>query len=288
LRDVDVDLTRRDLVRLGLAGSAATLGAGWLGWWGAHRTPAVRRFVVELERLPRGFQGFRILLLADLHAGPFMDRASVSEALRIVDSVEKDLVVLAGDLVDAWASPRDLHDLTAELGELRAGHGVLAVPGNHEHFAGIARSTRALKDAGLTVLAGGHTVLERDGDALAVLGVDDPGGRVFDPPQDEAVMAARREAPEDLIPILIAHRPRAFDAAARVGIPLTLSGHTHGGQVGLPWRDLTPVRLRTPYVRGRYRRGGAHLVVTRGVGTSGLPIRFGVPPSVALVTLRRA
>jgi predicted MPP superfamily phosphohydrolase len=171
---------------------------------------------------------------------------------------------------------------------VRGRHGTLSVPGNHEYLAGFDLAAREIRGAGIPLLRGEHRTIERSGDTLTILGLDDPGGATFDPPQDEAVSALAAQVPAGQFAILLAHRPAAFDAAARLGIPLTLAGHTHGGQIGLPARDLTPVRLLTRYVRGHYERGDSHLIVSSGVGTVDLPLRLGVPPSVALITLEKA
>lgn len=156
------------------------------------------------------------------------------------------------------------------------------MPGNHDHASGIETLVEELHGSSTVLLRNEHHVIQGSDGGLALLGVDDP--RVHTS-QDEAVAAVASRAPGGLFPILLAHRPAAFEAAARHGIPLTLSGHTHGGQIALPWRDLTPVRLLTKYVRGHYQVGNSHLLVSSGVGTSGPPIRVGVPPSMALVTL---
>ena len=278
-------VTRRRFVRFAL-GSAAGVGLGLTGWRAGRRAPLVDTHVLHLGDLPKGFDGFRILLLSDVHAGAHMDGHRMSEVVRFLNSLEADLIVIAGDMVDGRASVADMRSFAREFRGLRAFHGVLAVPGNHDHYAGIETLSRELRDSGLTLLRGGSHTIERSGGGIVVLGVDDPRVYVFDPPQEEAVSDVSSRAPTGLLPILVAHRPAAFEAAGRLGIPLTLSGHTHGGQIGIPFTTLTPARLVTKYLRGHYQRNGSHLIVSSGVGTGGIPIRVGVPPSIALVTLR--
>ena len=278
-------VTRRHFVRfaLGSAIAGATLGLeGWrIGRWAPH----VEDHVFRLESLPAGFDGFRILLLSDVHAGANMDGRQMSEVVEVVNSLEADLIVIAGDMVDARACATDVRNFARAFRDLKSAHGVVAVPGNHDFFAGIETLVDELDGSGIVLLRNEHHVIQGSDGGLALLGVDDPRVSTFDPPQDEAVAAVASRAPGGLFPILLAHRPAAFEAAGRHGIPLTLAGHTHGGQIALPWRDLTPVRLITKYVRGHYQLGSSHLLVSPGVGTSGPPIRVGVPPSLALVTL---
>lgn len=250
--------------------------------------PQVDSYILRLPTLPPRLDGFRILLMSDIHAGAFMGAEQISEVVECVNSLESDLVVLAGDLVDGTASVEEIHDCAVTLGGLRASHGAVAVPGNHEHFAGVENVCRELAAVGISVLRGGYRSIERGGDVLVILGVDDPRVGQFDPPQAEAVSLVAARSPVGAWRVLVAHRPGAFDAASRLGIPLTLAGHTHGGQIRLPPGDLTPVRLLSRYVRGHYRRGEDHLIVSSGVGTGQVPFRFGVPPSVAHLTLRRA
>lgn len=278
--------TRRRFLGALAGGAAVGVGGGLLGWHTAQALSVDRHFLT-LPGLPESLAGFRILMLSDVHAGASMDADRMSSVVSFTNALEADLIVLAGDMIDGLASHDDATAFAEAFKGLHAGD-VLAVPGNHEHFAGIEMCMAAFDEAGLGVLSGGHHVIERGDAALMVLGVDDPGSSTFDPPQDRAVEAVLRDAPKGPFPILVAHRPAAFEAAARLRIPLTLSGHTHGGQVGLPLRDLTPVRLLTPYVRGLYERGDARLIVSSGVGTGRMPLRLGVPPSVALITLSRA
>ena len=281
-------MTRRRFVRTTLGGGVVGAGLLLVGWRSGLAAPRVDRHEVPLAGLPDALDGFRILLVSDVHAGAGMDESRMAGVARLVNGLGAELVVVAGDMIDQGASESDVSAFARTFGRLRAPCGVVAVPGNHEHYAGIDRSMTVLRESGFRVLSGSHVEVGDPGSELVVLGVDDPIITTFDPPQDEAVAAVAARAPQGPVRVLVSHRPAAFDAAERHGIALTLSGHTHGGQIGLPLRDLTPTRLVTRYVRGHYERRGCHLVVSSGVGTGGFPIRVGVPPSVALVTLRRS
>lgn len=270
-------------VGVGVAGTAATA----FGTRMMRRLPDVVEMSVQVRGLPAGLEGFRLVALGDLHAGPYFDRSRYEDIVAQVDLLDADLVVLLGDMIDGASSEADIRDFSAAFAQLSARHGVLAVPGNHEHVAGIDRAMDAIRSTGALALVDAHHVVKSRGDQLVFLGTDDPGGAGFDPPQDEAVERVWRGVPPNRACILLSHRPRAFEAAQRLGIPLTLSGHTHGGQIGLPWADVSFVRFLTPYVRGWYATGPSRLYVTSGVGASGIPLRFGIPPSLAVLTLVR-
>src|SRR5438270_788208 len=128
----------------------------------------------------------------------------------------------------------------------------------------------------------------RGGATLALLGIDDPHNWTADDPQPDDVAAALRPAPPAAFKILLAHRPGAWDTAVPRGIPLTLAGHIHGGQLYLPGIGWSPGRLITKYVMGHFQRGDSQLYVSRGIGVVGVPIRVFAPPEIELFTLRRA
>src|SRR5213076_623081 len=120
------------------------------------------------------------------------------------------------------------------------------------------------------------------------LRVDDPRSWKFDDPQAEDVDAALRGAPAEAFKLLLAHRPGAWDSAVPRGIPLTLAGHIHGGQLYLPVVGWSPGRMITKYVMGHFQRGESQLYVSRGIGVVGVPIRVLAPPEIALFELRRS
>jgi predicted MPP superfamily phosphohydrolase len=280
----DADHARRAFLRRAALGTAAfTVGVGGYGLWNAGRVPLVHRRRLALSGLPPALQGFTVAHLTDIHAGFAMDEEAMRAIVQRVADQRPDLVVITGDMVDG-GSP-DVAGFGRAFRDVAAPHGVIAVLGNHDHYVGAARVSRAARDAGIRVLVNGYHVIERGGEALVLLGVDDPQHRGFDPPQGHVVRAVAEGAPGDGVRILLAHRPGAFDTAAELGIPLMLAGHTHGGQIGIPLFELTPARLISRYPRGHYRRGASQLYVSAGVGTTGVPLRIGIPPEVALLTL---
>jgi len=282
-------ISRRRFVGLALGGTAVSAVAlGRVGHNVASGLPRLERHTVTVAGLGRDLDGFRMALVTDVHAGPDMDGVRMEAVVDRVRSLGADLVLLGGDQIDARAGRDDRAAFRRAFARLEAPDGVAAVLGNHEYMGGVDAALDDLDAAGLPLLRGACRLVVRGESAFALLGLDDPDVPEFDPPRDAAVDDLVARAPGGLPRVLVTHRPGAFDAAARHGIALTLAGHTHGGQIGAPLRDLTPVRLATRYVRGRYRQGDSDLIVSSGVGTSGPPIRLGVPPAIVEVTLRTA
>src|SRR2546425_7569211 len=147
--------------------------------------------------------------------------------------------------------------------------------------------SRGCRDAGQVFVKNGCHVVERNGATLALLGIDDPRNWKADDPQPGDLDAALRAAPPEAFQVLLAHRPGAWDSAAPRGIPLTLAGHIHGGQLYLPVLGWSAGRLITKYVMGHFQRGNSQLYVSRGIGVVGVPIRVFVPPEIELFELRR-
>jgi hypothetical protein len=156
--------------------------------------------------------------------------------------------------------------------------------GNHDYFTEGESMATALSDNGLAVLRNRGVAIERGGERLYLAGVDDTWTGRDD--LDET-LAGR---PAGVPTVLLAHDPALFPDAAARGVELTLSGHTHGGQIGVPFfaRRWNLARVMTRFASGFYREGGSTLYVNHGLGTTGLPIRWLVAPEIAVLTLRRA
>jgi predicted MPP superfamily phosphohydrolase len=241
----------------------------------------LRRRVVRVEGLPPALDGYRIGHLSDVHCGPHTPARRVARWVRRLNAQQLDLVAVTGDLIthgEEYVGP-----VSQALGGLEARDGVFACMGNHDYFTDGERFVRELRGAGLKVLRNEGVVLERSGAPLYLAGADDTW---TDRDDVAAALAARpRGAPA----VLLAHDPDLFPEAAARGVDLTLSGHTHGGQLGVPGVGrLSLARLVTPFAAGLYRRGRSWLYVSRGAGTTGPPVRLGAPPELAVITLRRA
>src|SRR6266480_1878156 len=235
---------------------------------------------IHLRRLPRELDGFRIVQLSDIHHSPFTSRAQIERAVNTANSLQPDIVALTGDYISKerrYAAP------CAELlGKLRARHGVFAVLGNHDHWTDAALITDLFRAERMTVLVNQGMRFELKGAAFWLAGVDDTMVGLEDLP---LALAGSRE---DELKLLLAHNPIILRRAARVGVDLVLSGHTHGGQVTIRSERSASGRPRRRLLRGLGRQGETQIYVTRGLGTVILPIRYGCPPEVSLLELRCA
>jgi len=261
----------------------ATLALAGLGTVAAlSGRPRVNRQEIAIAGLPAAFDGYRIAQISDLHCGPFASGARVDRWVAKVNSLEADLVAVTGDLIAS--GPAFVPVVAASLGKLRGRDGVYACMGNHDYFTDGEEMVRALERAGLDVLRNRGVEIRRGEELLYVAGVDDTWTHRND------VARALAERPSGTPAVLLAHDPALFPEAAAHRVDLTLSGHTHGGQIGVPFltRRFNLARLMTEFTTGLYRDGSSLLYVNRGLGATGLPVRVAVPPEIALITLRRA
>jgi uncharacterized protein len=266
---------------LGLAGAhAAGLS---LALWGVvvrRRWVRVARLEVAVASLPAAFDGYRIVQLSDLHVGSFCSGKRVARWVRRANAEAPDLVALTGDFVTSGVSFH--REVAATLAPLTARDGVVAVMGNHDYYENGEPLLSALGEAGIRILANERTTLRRGEARLELCGVDDVFTRRIDV---EAAFAGF----EGGALVALAHDPASFPELARRGASLVLSGHTHWGQVGVPWlADRINYALTLgPFASGRHRLGEAELFVHPGLGTTGPPLRIGVAPAIAVITLRR-
>ena len=264
-----------EFARLRAGGVLAVVGLGTaIGMVSAALGPRLRRVEVHLRRAAPALDGFRIVQITDLHIGPILRRGFLSSIVKRVNALEPDLVAVTGDLVDG--SVEALAPELDPLRELRARHGSFYVSGNHERYSGHGAWLREIAARGLRVLRGDRLRIEHGAACLELAGVDDAA-----PPAELEKALADRDPALPLV--LLAHDPSTFRRAARLGVDLQLSGHTHGGQIW-PFRYL--VRLATPWVSGLYASGEAQIYVSRGTGFWGPPMRLLAPAEITEITLR--
>ncbi len=264
-------------------GWAAALAAAALGTLVAFSNrPRLRQHDIAIAGLPAAFDGYRVAQISDLHCGPFAGGARVDRWVAAVNRLDVDLVAVTGDLIASGSTFVPV--VAASLGRLRGRDGVFACMGNHDYFTDGEEMAQALERAGLTLLRNRGVAVRRGGATLYVAGVDDTWTGRHDL---ERALADRPPAAPTL---LLAHDPVLFPAAAERAVALTLSGHTHGGQLGVPFfaKRFNLARVITRFTTGLYQMGDATLYVNRGLGTTGMPIRLFVPPEIAVITLRRA
>ncbi|MEU9079591.1 metallophosphoesterase [Kitasatospora sp. NPDC048538] len=268
-----------------VAVAVAVVSAGLLGW-GHHeamRVPRVRRLDVHLPRLGAGLDGTRVVVLADTHYGP-IDRAHWSARVtEVVNGLDADVVVHAGDIADG--TPARRWEQSAPLGAVRARLAKAYVTGNHEYGSEAQGWLDRMADLGWEPLHNRHVVVERGGDALVLAGVDDVTAASSGLAGHRAnLLGALAGADPDQPVLLVAHQPKYVPQAAAAGIDLQVSGHTHGGQI---WPFNLLVRIDQPVVHGLSRHGErTQLYTSRGTGFWGPPFRVFAPSEITLLTLR--
>jgi len=265
---------------LGYLYALGSLLSAWAIWI-ERRFVRVRRMDVAIADLPPEFDGYRIAQLSDLHVGSFDPKSRALEWVAITNALEPDLVAVTGDLV---TSGRGFYrDVADALGALRAKDGVFVSMGNHD-LSNNDELTRLVAEHGSTVLRDSSRVIRRGSAVLNVAGSD---GRIATPA--EVLRSLEQCAPSAPV-VLLAHYPWIFEAAAAAGVDLILTGHTHGGQLGVPFfgQRWNLARLTGQRSRGLVFSGKTAMYVNAGLGTTGPPMRLAVPPEIALITLRCA
>ncbi len=274
---------------LGLVAVLLVAAAVWIVW--GNTALELNTYTVTSDRLPDAFDGFRIAQVSDLHN---VEMGKDNERLlALLEDAKPDVIVITGDMI---ASPRNTRvDVALRFAERAL---TIApcyyVTGNHEEkTAKYADLKEGLIALGVTVLADAKVTIERSGEAITVMGVDDPRFHT-DPsrPDDEAIMDAKLKAlvsEEDGYTVLLSHRPELFEVYVEYGVDLVFSGHAHGGQFRLPFLGgvVAPGQGLFPkYDAGLFSEGPTHMVVSRGIGNSIIPVRVNNRPEVVLVELR--
>jgi hypothetical protein len=284
-------VTRREFVAAGLWAAPAVLTLGFTGvaalQWNAFR---IRRMTVLLRNLPPALEGLTIAQVCDLHVGVFTHGDVLSKIADAANLLHPDLVLLPGDLINYALS--DLPAALDVVKRLESKYGVFVCEGNHDLFENPPEFRRQTLAAGLNLLVNESAVIPVRDVPVQVLGLR-WGAREGDPRAmrsrgDAAIASSMRELlaqrRSEAFPILLAHHPHAFDYAA--DIPLTLAGHTHGGQLMLT-KDFGfgPAMFR--YWSGLYEKADRALVVSNGVG-NWFPVRIQAPAEIVHLTLKRA
>ena len=239
-----------------------------------------RRIDIPVRGLDPRFDGYTIAQLSDLHIGAFHPLWWGQRWARAANAAAADAVVVTGDMVTSGVA---FHEDIAELvGGLRGKDGVYVIMGNHDYFGEGEPLVSLLRARNVRVLRNEGVVLERDGARLFLAGIDDAWTKRAD------LDAALEHRPDGVPTVLLAHDPERFEEAASRDVQVVLSGHTHGGQVALPFlgRFVNASKLAHEFHIGRYEKGDSTLYVSGGLGTTGPPVRLGVAPSFALIRLR--
>ncbi|WP_123024995.1 metallophosphoesterase [Mycolicibacterium stellerae] len=254
--------------------------------WGyaeAMRVPRVRTLDVAIDRLGRGLDGLRVVVITDTHYGP-IDRTRWSAAVAArVNTLDADVVCHVGDIADGTVAVREAQ--TSPLAAVNATAARVYVTGNHEYFSEAQGWLDYMESIGWTALHNRHLIVENGGDQLIVAGVDDATAKGSGLSGHGANLEAALAGADRTLPVLLlAHQPKQVAHAERAGIDLQVSGHTHGGQI---WPFNFLVRLEQPVVQGLSRHGDrTQLYTSRGTGFWGPPFRVFAPSEITLLTLR--
>ena len=251
----------------------------------------VRRLEIGITNLPTALDGATIAHVSDMHVGRFTTGDVLRKMTAAVNDLRADVVLLTGDLINS--SLDELPEAVATVRQFSAPSGVYTIEGNHDLFNGREEFEQRVKASGLSLLVNETADITLRGHPVTLLGLrwGGPGVSGARPrSSEEGIRASLAELlvgrNAEAFPILLAHHPHAFDPAAEAGIPLTLAGHTHGGQLMLNEETgFGPMMFR--YWSGLYSRGDSHLVVSNGVG-NWFPLRTSAPAEIIHITLRRA
>lgn len=272
---------------IAVVGVFLILGAVW-GYMGTKRL-VVRPLDLHFPELAPALDGIRIVQLSDLHVGPHTSVRHLSRIAEAVRNAEPYLIVLTGDQVDDFA--RDVEPLGRAFGGLTAPLGVIAVAGNHDVYAGWSAVRKGMERIGWTVLVNESIPIEVNGARFWVAGTGDPAGRGgpggADPSVIPDVERTLAGVPDGEFVLALAHNPSLWPELAARGVELTLSGHTHYGQIAIPRLGWSVASLFLEHAMGMYRNGNSVLYINPGTNYWGIPLRIGTPPEVTVVKLHR-
>lgn len=244
-----------------------------------RRLVQVNHYNVPVPRLPASFEGFRIVHLTDLHYGLLVSERYIGEVVDRANKVPRDLTVCTGDYVQD--DPSQMDRVFPLLGRLRAPNGVLSTLGNHDSWVGLDKAVGWLERIGQN-LRHRAVYVERNGERIWIGGAGDLNEDIVG--MDKAFAGT----PPNECKIALAHTPDTADALFKTRIDLMISGHTHGGQVIVPFYGppILPVRNKR-YASGFVRTRRMNVFISRGIGWGILPIRLNCPPEIAVLALTR-
>ncbi|WP_299532353.1 metallophosphoesterase [Ulvibacterium sp.] len=300
-REFSLPERRRFLSLIALGIAAVPFGALLYGMYRGKYNYQVLKYDLEFEDLPDAFDGYQITQLSDIHSGSFDNKEMVQYAVNLVNQQRSDVIFFTGDMVNNKAE--EMYPWKDIFAQLEAKDGKYSILGNHDYGDYVPWPTaaqkrenleelkRLQKDMGFNLLLNESTYLQKGGDKIALVGVENWGRGGFKKAGD--LNRAIQTISEDDFKILLSHDPSHWED---VVIPheyhyhLTLSGHTHGMQFGIEipgWVKWSPVKWRYKYWAGIYKEMGQFINVNRGFGFIGYPGRVGIWPEISVITLKK-
>jgi len=270
------------------------------GMTGGRHRYKVHKVTLKFDDLPEAFDGFTITQLSDIHAGSFTSRKGVEKGIAMVNRQNSDLLLFTGDLVNNQAS--EMEPWIDTFSKLKAPYGKYSVFGNHDYGdyikweskqaqnANLSQLKKIHKEIGFKLLLNEATTIEKDGQSIALIGVENWGKGGFH--KYGSLTKAAATVPDEEFKILMSHDPSHWEAKTLENlkhIHLTLAGHTHGMQFGIELFGFqwSPVKYVYPQWAGLYKKNGKYLYVNRGFGFLGFKGRIGIWPEITVITLKK-
>jgi predicted MPP superfamily phosphohydrolase len=284
---------------VGVAAGSTLFGSLMYGFSNKYNY-TIKRVKLSFDNLPKAFKGFKIVQISDIHAGSFTNRKAVEHGVDMILAEKPDMAIFSGDMVNDRAT--EMLDYMDVFGKINAPFGVFSTMGNHDYgdyvqwpFQGVSKEQnlenlkKVHADMGWKLMMNEHVVLEKNGEKIAVIGVENWGAKARFPKFGDLKKAS---AGTEKYPfkILISHDPSHWDAQVRPLFPdidLTVSGHTHGMQYGvdIPGFQWSPVQYVYKQWKGLYENGKQKLYVNPGFGFIGYPGRVGILPEITVIEL---
>ncbi|MGM8214303.1 metallophosphoesterase [Bacillaceae bacterium W0354] len=282
-------ISRRSFIKKLTYGTLATVGLSYGGYYYAHEIEPkwlnIVRNNIQSHRIPKSFDQFKILQLSDLHYGFHYGEKELDKLIKTIQKLSFDLIVFTGDLTDdpSIVSQQQFETIINQFSSLEASHGKYWIYGNHDHGGyGTTKIYNVMERCGFKLLRNETIHIKKEDEVITLSGLDDI---ILGQPNLELLIGKENK---DLFNILLCHEPDFADEAKDYPFDIQLSGHSHGGQIQIPFIGyiVTPP-LGKKYVEGNHQLGSRpmNLFVSRGIGTTRLPFRFFCRPEINLYTL---
>lgn len=244
----------------------------------------VEHVPIRLAALPPSLQGMRIAQISDLHVGMFSRPARLRRIAEEINRARPDVLLISGDMIDD--DPYYVPKLLRGLDHVDATIPIIAVLGNHEMYGDPPGVIRAFQRQRPQLLINRGIELKRNDGSVWIAGVGDSAAQQATPELRPDLPRALEGRPKNAFPIVLSHQPGIFQQARKMGLPLTICGHTHGGQFGIRPLRWTLAGVFLPYHIGLYEQNGSQLYVNTGTGHWVVPFRLGLSPEITVIELR--